>query len=80
MTLERDGYGRHRPIIVCCDFTGCKERLNTSIANLHHAKLYAHSLGWLMLVENGAHVHVCPEHRLKYGEKKGENNDTPDAQ
>lgn len=69
--LHRDGYGRHRPIIVRCDGLGCTAFISTPTPDMEEAKRLAHTEKWLVIRKNGIHTQLCPSCREKE-EKRGQ--------
>jgi hypothetical protein len=59
--LERDGYGRHRPIVFRCD--ECGETFNTATPDLEEAKRRADRHGWTIAFKHRIWTHICSEHK-----------------
>jgi Fe2+ or Zn2+ uptake regulation protein len=67
--LSRDGYGRHRPIIVCCD--ECGETYQTATSDLETALDRARRMGWRVEKKKRVWTHVCDECVDKEGSSGG---------
>lgn len=57
--LDRDGYGRHRPIIVRCDC--CGESFDTLTPDVAVAKERAERRGWRFELKKRVWLHTCNE-------------------
>jgi hypothetical protein len=55
--LERDGYGRHRPIIFRCD--KCDETFNSASPELDVAIERAKRRGWQIEKAHKVWMHIC---------------------
>lgn len=55
--LKRDGYGRHRPIIVVCD--GCDDEYQTLTPDLDKAVERAKRVGWIVDRMKKTFIHLC---------------------